>query len=127
MVDSLSHAIKRILVPLLTVIFLGQSLASLATPCVMMDSSTDDNISLEMAEHSTHHMDHSASAGDNQEANLCCNGSGYCSMVNCLLVFALPSSRFTPVSDQPSIPAQLISRAAAIRTPDTLFRPPITG
>ena len=125
---SLPRTFKRILMPLLTVILLGQSLLSLAAPCVMMDYSTDD-ISLEVAEvdHSTHHMDHSVNEPENQDTEPCCDGSGDCSMTNCLTVLALPSSHFTSAIDYFSNPELLPARGTAVHSTDTLFRPPIQG
>lgn len=117
---------RRLLMPVVAVIFLGQSLVSLSIPCSMMnDYGSDISSNTHHVDHSDHHLDHASS--DKKVSTICCDGFGYCSMANCLSAFALPSPGFTPSSDDLSIPDQFAFIAATSHSQDSLFRPPILG
>lgn len=119
---------KGLLFPVLMIAFLGQALAASALPCAMMDSSPDQHQMTDHAmDHSTHQIDEQVDPhqSDTPPSTMCCDGPGFCSMLNCLSVAALPTAIYSAGSPTPEIPIAAALISTPHHSPDTLYRPPI--
>ncbi len=123
------HRYHRLLLSIVMAAILGQSLTATASSCVMMDFDAGGAESLGTDHHD--HSSHGGNVGDKpSEAALdagCCNGSGYCSMLDCLAVVALVPAKPSTIFPQESIGGASLKPAIPHFTPANLFKPPITA
>jgi hypothetical protein len=108
---------KSLLIPVLLLIFLGQSLAASAVPCQM--DMTTLNVTQQMGEgidHSSHNM-----APDSSDCGLDCN----CPMASCVSV-VMTSIDSLVLAQQPSKKFLLLASQQTTQSLTSLYRPPIT-
>ena len=99
---------KSLLIPVLLLIFLGQSIAASAIPCQMDMAPTID--------HSTHDM-----APDSTNCSLDCK----CPMASCVSV-VITSIDNLALAQQPSMKFLLLASQQTTQSLTSLYRPPIT-
>jgi hypothetical protein len=111
---------KALLIPVLLLIFLGQSIAASAIPCQMdmtttleqtIDQSIDNTI-----DHSAHNM-----TPDSIDCGLDCN----CPMASCVSV-VITSIDGLVLAQQPSMKFLLLASQQTTQSLTSLYRPPIT-
>jgi hypothetical protein len=111
---------------LLAMVFMGQSVASLALPCGTVDNHAGDAGQTMMSvDHAGHHM--VDAPAEMQPGSACCDGFNYCSMASCLAAAALLPTSFTPLADGPVGTAPFAPVTAPVSSPESPFRPPISG
>ena len=103
---------KSLLIPVLLLIFLGQSIAASAIPCQMDMTTTIDNT----IDHSAHNM-----AADSTNCGLDCK----CPMASCVSV-VITSSDSLALAQQPSMKFLLLASQQTTQSLTSLYRPPIT-
>lgn len=126
---------NRLLLSVLMTVFLGQSLFAAASPCVMMGDASNKT-STESMDHHKHtdighadnsHANHSAAAAGeaNQAETACCESDGYCSMLNCASVFAMPAAALNLVFVPRPQAGATLRFSIPHFSPATPFKPPI--
>ena len=106
---------KSLLIPVLLLIFVGQSIAASATPCQMDMTPTMDSIDKGI-DHSNHNI-----APDATDCGLDCD----CPMASCVSV-VITSIDNLVVTQQPSKKFLLLSSQQTTQSLTSLYRPPIT-
>lgn len=120
--NFLSPICKRLVLSVLTVVFLGQSLTAAASACAMftVDGSDPQAQMMDHSDHSMHEMDQ----GNAMDDGHCCD-STYCSMLNCVSLFALLSTSAGILSVLPVRVDSPAGTSTPSFLPSSLFKPPI--
>lgn len=119
----------RLLLSIVMVAFLGQSLTAAASSCAMMDFDAGDvgSQGMDHRDHSSHGSDQDETPSQAPPVNVCCNGSGYCSMLDCVSVVALLPAKPSTVFPQDSIIGEALKPAIPHFIASPLFKPPINA
>ena len=107
---------KALLIPVLLLIFLGQSIAASAIPCQMDMTTTLEQSIDQTIDHSAHNM-----TPDSIDCGLDCN----CPMASCVSV-VITSIDNLVLAQQPSKKFLLLASQQTTQSLTSLYRPPIT-
>lgn len=124
---------RHLMILLLVLVYTGQSLAAIGTPCLMMGSSarvaaqdaTTSDTDMAQMTHAGHHMSGGDPVAEEEGSLGCCDG-GLCSMSHCQASLALLQSHPDGALGYVAIYRSLSPKSSHPHSQDSLYRPPIS-
>ena len=114
--------VRKLATVFLASLLVLQSIAALASPCLMNTGEQASEVGADGMDHSEHHG-MSTPAADDTTSGDCCSG-GYCSQDGCSSLSQLAHTGYIGTVARPTSTFQLLTPTAPQWSPGSLFRPP---